>query len=305
MKKQCCKKIKDKNEKDIPNICIECLLDNSYLADILGYDDNDQWIKDIKIQISDSEQEFYCILLDQHKKIMQEKSSKTHLLEEQIADIQNDLKYALHDIQAPIRTIRNFAELILENKDSVDIESLIQKIYNNSVNATKMLSDVRDIMILGRRHEEYRTVLNFRDIFKTIKENLESVIQEKNAKINVSYKNSIIVKTNISRWIRILQNIILNAIVYNEKENPEIDIWFNEGNVYIKDNGMGIPPDKHEVVFEMFTRLTDRSDMFDGTGAGLFICRKFLEMDGYSISVLDSSPEGTTFIIYPLNHVFS
>ena len=54
-----------------------------------------------------------------------------------------------------------------------------------------------------------------------------------------------------------------------------------------------------DAVFEMFTRLSDRQSMSEGTGAGLFMCRKFLNMDGFNIKIHQSDENGTTFVIFP------
>jgi signal transduction histidine kinase len=100
------------------------------------------------------------------------------------------------------------------------------------------------------------------------------------------------------RWVRIFQNLISNGILYNNSDIPTVKIYYEGNNIYIEDNGIGIPEDKQKTIFELFMRLSDRSTMAVGTGAGLYMCKKFVQMDRADIRVHHSEiDKGTTFII--------
>jgi signal transduction histidine kinase len=101
-------------------------------------------------------------------------------------------------------------------------------------------------------------------------------------------------KTHIHQ---IFSNLIGNAIKFiGDTPQPEIDItWKNVDNYYkfsIKDNGIGIEKQYHERIFGMFQRLDDKTE---GTGVGLAIVKRLIEMEGGEI-LLESEPgKGAVF----------
>jgi len=98
----------------------------------------------------------------------------------------------------------------------------------------------------------------------------------------------------------LFKNLLDNSIKFNQNEIPEISIQYyqEENNHYFefKDNGIGIAPEFHQLVFDMFKRLNTR-DVYVGSGLGLSTLKKMLEkMDG-SIQILESEPtQGSTFL---------
>jgi len=104
-----------------------------------------------------------------------------------------------------------------------------------------------------------------------------------------------------SEFTAIFQNIIQNAIKYNESEPPEVAIWAVQQNgsnkIFIKDNGIGIEEEYSEQIFEYFKRLHSAAE-YEGTGLGLGLCKKILEGYDGEISVSNNAPElGSTFVI--------
>lgn len=296
MKKECCNKIKNYNEEDAKIICIDCVNNLKDLIGNLGID-KDIWLESTIEEIKTCDK-FYCIYSKKLNEIVYIVYKKADYFENEFTDLLNDIKYALHDIQAPIRSIRSFSEMILNSvNNKEEAEDLLLRINSASVRVTDMLNDMKDIMILGKKKAENIRVIDFNQIIEDVKDNLHNIISKRNAKIFIDCKNSPKIRSNILRWTRIFQNLIINAILYNKSEKPTIKIWFEENKIFVQDNGIGIPKDKYDAVFEMFTRLSDRQNMADGTGAGLFMCRKFLNMDGYSINIYSSDENGTTFII--------
>ena len=94
-------------------------------------------------------------------------------------------------------------------------------------------------------------------------------------------------------------NLIGNAMKYNDKPEPWIEIGFQEENeeatYYVRDNGIGISSPFHEQVFKMFKRLHGRDEYGSGSGVGLTICRKIVERHGGRIWIESSPGKGATF----------
>ena len=97
----------------------------------------------------------------------------------------------------------------------------------------------------------------------------------------------------------LLLNLVGNAMKYNDKPQPWIEIGFveesDESIFYVRDNGIGISSPFHEQVFKMFKRLHGRNEYGGGSGAGLTICRKIVERHGGRIWIESSPGNGATF----------
>jgi light-regulated signal transduction histidine kinase (bacteriophytochrome) len=97
----------------------------------------------------------------------------------------------------------------------------------------------------------------------------------------------------------VFQNLISNALKFHKPERPplvtvsavrERDYW----RFFVKDNGIGLPQEHSEKVFNLFQRLHPRHE-YDGTGIGLTYCQKIVEIHDGEISVKSVAGAGTTF----------
>ena len=97
---------------------------------------------------------------------------------------------------------------------------------------------------------------------------------------------------------QLFQNLISNAIKYQDKPIPKVEIGCEQQNghfkFFVKDNGIGIEQDYQDRVFAMFQRLHTQ-DHFSGTGIGLSICKKIVENNRGQIWFESNPGEGTTF----------
>ncbi len=100
------------------------------------------------------------------------------------------------------------------------------------------------------------------------------------------------------RLVEVLQNILDNASKYmGDQANPQIEIGYGgdengKSIFYIKDNGIGIAPEYHERVFGLFNKLDAKSD---GTGVGLALVKRIIEIHGGRIWVESEAGHGSTF----------
>lgn len=108
----------------------------------------------------------------------------------------------------------------------------------------------------------------------------------------------VIVLTDAEQVGRVLDNLITNAFAYSgsaPRVSLEVAARAGQGEVLVRDNGPGIPPESWEAIFQQFTRLDEAGP--PGTGLGLFISRRLAESLGGRLDVADSPREhgGTTF----------
>jgi signal transduction histidine kinase len=112
-----------------------------------------------------------------------------------------------------------------------------------------------------------------------------------------------IVNVDRVRTVEVLQNLIVNAVKFmGEQENPIIEIGMqiinDEKIFFVKDNGVGIEPQYHSKVFGLFDKLDAKSD---GTGIGLALVKRIVEVHGGTIWLESELGKGATFF-FTLEH---
>jgi light-regulated signal transduction histidine kinase (bacteriophytochrome) len=123
------------------------------------------------------------------------------------------------------------------------------------------------------------------------------------SKINES--GAIIINSNLpkvlgdeTQLIRVFQNLIDNSIKYSGDKQPTIFIsaedYEDKYLIKVKDNGIGIPIEYKDRIFEIFERLHSTKD-YPGTGIGLAICKRIIERHGGRIWLDDTITEGAQF----------
>jgi chemotaxis family two-component system sensor kinase Cph1 len=150
---------------------------------------------------------------------------------------------------------------------------------------------------VSRLSESFRPV-DIRAIIDEIKTDMEFTIRQKGVRVEVQ-EDLPLVPGNATQLQMVFRNLIGNAIKFNKKPNPVVEIGFHnaENNTYlfhIRDNGIGIEPDFHEKIFVIFQRLHRREE-YEGSGAGLAIVKKIIEIHKGRIWVESVVGEGSTF----------
>ncbi len=226
------------------------------------------------------------------QKIQRKLKKKNEALKDFARVISHDLKMPL----ANIITTTDLLKLLLDKK--LDKESLqyFDYIKTSSFSMSGYISDVLD-------HYESESLIHNKPEKFSLNELLKEIIELLSIKPDISLnfpENDPILESNRSALKQIFFNLIGNSIKYNDKEQIEITIDHNEdANFYyfsITDNGMGIPENQIETIFDLFTTagMADRSGN-KGNGIGLSTVKKIVENLGGSISVNSKEKIETTF----------
>ena len=105
---------------------------------------------------------------------------------------------------------------------------------------------------------------------------------------------------NESEFLLVFQNVIQNGIKYNQSKTPIIQIWAEQSEAFLyihfKDNGIGIPEEYYDKIFQYFQRLHHSND-YTGTGLGLGLCNKIINRYNGQILVDSVLEQGTTFTL--------
>ena len=206
---------------------------------------------------------------------------------------------ASHDLQEPLRMVRNFTEL-LENRYANELDETA-KIYITiaSESAKHMQELVDDLLDYARieQGEEKLEIIDPQHTLDYVKTTLHETITHHKAEISNDPLPAVTV--NPVSFSSAIQNLITNALKYKSPDRvPKIHVGAKESEeewvFSVNDNGIGIKEEYHEQIFKPFKRLHTKEE-YKGTGMGLAICRKTIESFGGRIWVESQHGVGTTF----------
>jgi two-component system, chemotaxis family, sensor kinase Cph1 len=205
---------------------------------------------------------------------------------------------ASHDLQEPVRKIKFFASQLGEHYygklDSAGNE-LVEKILKSGTRMQTMTTDI--LKLSGYTDQIAMGLVNLRNAIDISLQDLDNRIRETGAQIKIGPLPD--VYGNLSYLAHLFLNLLSNSLKFS-KETPVIKIWGessgNSANIYVEDNGIGIPDDGQQKIFYAFQRMHGKSE-YEGSGLGLAICKRIMDVHGGSISVHSLLNEGSTFVV--------
>lgn len=201
-----------------------------------------------------------------------------------------------HDFKGPLTVILGYCELLLENAQP-ELHEELETIYSQTKRLVRLSEDaVALAQTQAGGFSLDRTVLDLRDVVS------ESVKAHNrgHARIRVVASDEpIMVSLDSARFNHVLDNLLMNALKYSQDE-VLVRLSRGESNatIAISDRGIGIPPAELGAVFARFGRASNaRRKGISGTGVGLYVSRKIVEVHGGSIAVQSTEGEGSTFTV--------
>jgi PAS domain S-box-containing protein len=215
---------------------------------------------------------------------------------------------ASHEFRTPLATILSSVSLVTkygENGDKENQMRHINRIKNSITHLTDILNDILSISKL----EEGKIIISS-ELFD-IAEFTTLVIQELQAVVKtgqqIDYHHSGNKKVRLDN--KLLKNILFNLLSNASKFSPEsalIEVFTNVNDsiieLKVKDYGIGIPDEDQEHLFERFFRGNNVTNI-QGTGLGLNIVAKYVELMNGNITFESKAGQGTTFIINLPNYI--
>ncbi|MCF7917377.1 MAG: cache domain-containing protein [Candidatus Omnitrophica bacterium] len=211
----------------------------------------------------------------------------------------DDFTYVVsHDLKEPLRSIYSFSKFLSDkHRDYLDAKGkhYIDVIQRSVSRMQALIKDLLELSRITRRRKSYQNI-DLNELLTQITEDLALRLEEASVELKVG--NLPTVRCEKTRILQLFTNLITNAIKYNDKDKPVIEIGCDSSDkdrfqFFIKDNGRGIPEEYKEKIFGIFQRLDADDDR--GTGVGLTICKKIVEAHGGSIWVNSQFEKGSTF----------
>ncbi|WP_456475506.1 sensor histidine kinase [Candidatus Pyrohabitans sp.] len=205
-----------------------------------------------------------------------------------------------HDLKAPLRSIEGFSTALQEDygdKLEGEAKHYLDRVIASARKMGVLIDELLEYSRIGRINLA-RGEVNIAEVVALAIEDNIYEINKKNAKIKIPENLPVIRGAEKQRIYQVFTNLISNALKYNDKEVPEIEVGYrDEGDhylFYVKDNGIGFDTRYHDKIFEIFQRL-HREDEYEGTGVGLAMVKKIIETHGGRIWAEAKPGEGATF----------
>ncbi|WP_242084850.1 ATP-binding protein [Aestuariivivens sediminis] len=203
-----------------------------------------------------------------------------------------------HDIRTPVSLIQL---LVKQLTNQEDIEKSMELIQRNTENLNEYVTQLLDFQKLDRNQLKLQvSQVDLKDCLAKIVDDFTPILSEKSIDVILNVKH-IPVWFDVPKMRRIFYNLISNAIKYSS-EGSEITIsaFLNDKTLRIDfiDNGIGIPEKQQDAIFNRFTRGTNVANQgIPGTGIGLMLSKRIIELHGGKISLESKENIGSKFSI--------
>ncbi|MEN9562191.1 MAG: hypothetical protein RIR73_435 [Chloroflexota bacterium] len=204
-----------------------------------------------------------------------------------------------HDLKSPLVTINGFLGYLAQDAASGNMDRLkkdMQRIQDAVNKMQRLLNELLELSRIGRMMNSPQ-VNSFNELIDEALEIVQGRLSGRNVHVLIE-PNLPAIFGDKPRLIEVMQNLLDNAAKYmGSQPNPRIEIGCqnkeNEKPVFfVRDNGLGIAPEYHERIFGLFNKLDSTSE---GTGIGLALVKRIIEVHGGKIWVESVLGNGATF----------
>jgi PAS domain S-box-containing protein len=216
------------------------------------------------------------------------------------AELQSFAYSVAHDLRAPLRAMRGFSQALMQDYgtllDDTGLDYL-QRIAGAAVRMDDLIEDLLSYARLGQEELPLKAV-SLNVVAEVAKDQVSALAREAGGTILVE-ESLPVVRGNLSVLIQILVNFLSNGLKFTKPGvAPVVRIWSEQDEyvvrVWVEDNGIGIAPEHHARVFEVFQRLHGVGQ-YEGTGIGLAVVRKGVERMGGKVGMESQLGNGSRF----------
>lgn len=251
--------------------------------------------------LEDSKRAILSILEDleiEKKKVSKQKED----LEKVNLELDSFVYTASHDLRAPLRGISSFATFLYDDyKDKIDDDGkgYIEEIRKGAERLSRLIDDLLTLSRITRIKNPFEDVV-VTELVRSILERIEFDV--KSTKVDLVIQEDLpVIRCDRIKLEEVFLNLINNAIKFSSKNTeklPRVEVGYKMDEefhqFFVRDNGIGIAPEHHQQVFEMFKRLHSNRE-YEGTGAGLSIVKRVIDDHKGKVWIESVLGEGATF----------
>ena len=242
------------------------------------------------------------LLKEKNKELIKEKE-KAELASKTRSEF---LATVSHELRTPLNAINGITYLLLQENPK---ESQMNYLKSLEFSGNYLLNFINDILEINRLESDKVQIekisFNINELVENLSTSFNEFTYENNVTFHVSIDKSIknLIIGDITKLSQVLINLINNAIKFSKNG----DVWLNIKNTHqtenqitlffeVKDNGIGIPYEKQESIFESFSQgSVEINRTYGGTGLGLSIVKKLIELLDSTIKLQSEPNKGTAF----------
>jgi GAF domain-containing protein/anti-sigma regulatory factor (Ser/Thr protein kinase) len=239
----------------------------------------------------------------QNARLFREIADKSRQLEVASRHKSEFLANMSHELRTPLNAIIGFSEVLNERMFGELNEKQEEYLKDIHASGQHLLSLINDILDLSKI-EAGQMELELTDFdLPAAMDNAVTLVRERASRRGVALRTAVgervgMIRGDERKIRQVLLNLLSNAIKFTpEGGRVEVGAALADGvvEVSVSDTGVGIAPEDQEAVFEEFRQVGASSAKHEGTGLGLALCRKFIELHGGTIRVTSAVGAGSTF----------
>ena len=209
-----------------------------------------------------------------------------------------------HELKTPLTPMKTSAEFLLQNDPDVNVRrEMLELIVRNIDRQTRMVNDMLDISRIESGNMRFRKeMLDIDEIINSAFETMKKQSEEKKINITTDISPGLTkINADKDKLIQVFVNLLSNALKFTPN-GGNVEIKAFESGKYIevdvKDDGIGIPPDKIDKIFDKFYQIDNTyARPYSGSGLGLAITKSIMEGHGGTIRVESTPGAGSVFIL--------
>jgi signal transduction histidine kinase len=226
---------------------------------------------------------------------------RTAQLEEKNRELDSFAHSVSHDLRAPLRAVRGFTEILLEDGTQKEAERIahLKRILAAAQGMDLLIQDLLAYSRLGRQEIVLKPV-SLEQVVRDAVRQLELESAGRQYRLEISGELPEVLGQH-AVLVQVVLNLMANAIKFvPEGVTPQLRIWAEKADgarrLFVQDNGIGIAPQHQERIFKIFERLQG-VEAYPGTGVGLAIVRKAVTRLGGRVGLESREGEGSRFWI--------
>ncbi|MCF6436291.1 hybrid sensor histidine kinase/response regulator [Pseudoalteromonas sp. MMG022] len=214
------------------------------------------------------------------------------------------LAHLSHELRTPLTSIMGYTDLLLSRKELDNIKPELTIINNNSLHLLNLLNDVLDLSkIKANTLSLSKEWLSLNSFLVDLQSLFQMAARKKNLCFSITARGPLPDKiyNDTTRMRQVLTNFIYNAIKFTDEGSikVELELKHTQLHVYIKDTGIGIPPENLIRIFKPFEQVQNTTTKTnEGAGLGLAISSALIELLGGGLTVESALGQGSLFSFY-------